>query len=211
MSADPETPDVPPEQNGAAESEVGIETMPPAESAEEAADQSSSPESSAPDAEPAEVQLGESPSDVDRLVEEQMLAQLAEAEGAESQADLPRHEIREPDMDFPKVSAELPTAQSVEFPQLGQSSSNSEPRNFDLLMDVKLPVSIELGRTSMAIAEILALGSGSIVELDKLAGEPVDLLVNNKTIAHGEVVVVDENFGIRITSLLSPQERIKSL
>jgi len=211
MSADPEIPDVPPEQNKAAEGEVGVETIPPAESAEEVAEPASGSESSAGEAQPADVQSGESPSDVDRLVEEQVLAQLAEAKGDEPHADQPGNEIREPDMNFPDVAAKSPTAQSVEFPQLGQGRSNAEPRNFELLMDVKLPVSIELGRTTMPIAEILALGNGSIVELDKLAGEPVDLLVNNKTIAQGEVVVVDENFGIRITSLLSPQERIKSL
>jgi len=70
---------------------------------------------------------------------------------------------------------------------------------------VPLPVSIELGRTTMTIEDILNLGPGSIVELDKLAGEPVDLLVNYRMIAKGEVVVVDENFGIRITDLISKQ------
>jgi flagellar motor switch protein FliN/FliY len=83
--------------------------------------------------------------------------------------------------------------------------------NIDLLMDVNLPVSIELGRTRMTISDILELGCGSIVELDKLAGEPVDILVNNKMLAKGEVVVLDENFGVRITSLVSPRERLERL
>lgn len=81
----------------------------------------------------------------------------------------------------------------------------------DRLMDVNLPVSIELGRTQLSISEILKLGSGSIVELDKLAGEPVDILVNNVTLAKGEVVVLDEHFGVRITSLVSRRERVNRL
>ena len=74
-----------------------------------------------------------------------------------------------------------------------------------------LPVSIELGRTKMKISDILALGPGAIVELDKLVGEPVDLLVNQKCVARGEVVVVEESFGLRITQLVSPEERLKKL
>jgi flagellar motor switch protein FliN len=80
-----------------------------------------------------------------------------------------------------------------------------------MLLDIELDVSIELGRTDLSIKRILEMGPGSIVELDRMAGEPVDLLVNNKVVAKGEVVVVDENFGIRIVSLVSPEDRIKSL
>lgn len=83
--------------------------------------------------------------------------------------------------------------------------------NVNLLLDVELDVSIELGGANLSIKRVLELAPGSIVELDKMAGEPVDLLVNNKVVAKGEVVVVDENFGIRIVSLVSPEERIKSL
>ncbi|MBP7462551.1 MAG: flagellar motor switch protein FliN, partial [Candidatus Delongbacteria bacterium] len=85
------------------------------------------------------------------------------------------------------------------------------PTNIDMLLDISLPITIELGRTSMLIRDILELGHGSIVELNKLAGEPVDILVNDKVIARGEVVVIDENFGVRITSLVGMEERIKSL
>ena len=99
----------------------------------------------------------------------------------------------------------------VEFQQLKQSSDIGEPRNIDLLMDVDLPVSIELGRTKMPISDILALGPGSVVELNKLAGEPADLLINYKVVARGEVVVIDENFGLRITQLMTPEERLKAL
>ena len=78
----------------------------------------------------------------------------------------------------------------------------------DLIMDVPLELTVELGRTKMQIKEILDLGAGSIVELDKLAGEPVDVLVNGKLIAKGEVVVIDESFGIRITNIVSQMERL---
>lgn len=83
--------------------------------------------------------------------------------------------------------------------------------NVQMLLDINLNVTIELGRTRLSIRKILELGPGSIIELDRLAGEPVDLLVNDKIVAKGEVVVVDEYFGIRILSLVSPEERIKQL
>jgi flagellar motor switch protein FliN/FliY len=78
-------------------------------------------------------------------------------------------------------------------------------------MDVSMQLTVELGRTKMLIKDILGMGEGTIVELDKLAGEPVDLLVNGKLIAKGEVVVIDENFGVRVTDIISPMERIASL
>lgn len=81
----------------------------------------------------------------------------------------------------------------------------------DILMDLSLPIVIELGRTRMLIKDILELGHGSVIEFDKLAGEPVDLLINDKKIAEGEVVVIDEHFGIRLTHLIKPSERIKKL
>jgi len=81
----------------------------------------------------------------------------------------------------------------------------------DLLMDIELPIVIELGRTQMSLKRILELGPGAIVEMDRLAGEPVDILINGKVVARGEVVVVDENFGVRILSLVSPEERLKLL
>ncbi len=99
----------------------------------------------------------------------------------------------------------------VEFQHLSEPAAQPEPRNIDLLMDVSLPVSIELGHTKMSISDILGLGPGSVVELNKLAGEPVDVLVNYKIVAKGEVVVIDENFGVRITQLMTPAERLKLL
>ncbi|WP_097025904.1 flagellar motor switch phosphatase FliY [Clostridium peptidivorans] len=85
------------------------------------------------------------------------------------------------------------------------------PKNIDLIMDVPLEVSVVLGRTKMNIRDILNLATGSLVELDKLAEEPVEVLVNGKRVAYGEVVVIDENFGVRITSIVSNEEKIRSL
>ncbi len=104
-----------------------------------------------------------------------------------------------------------PVVRQADFQQLSDATGEKSSRNIDLLMDVDLPVSIELGKTRMNVSDILSLGPGSVIELDKLVGEPVDLLVNSKCVARGEVVVVDENFGLRITQLVSPEERIKNL
>lgn len=89
--------------------------------------------------------------------------------------------------------------------------SKEESRNLNMLLDIPLQVTVELGRTTHSVKEILQLSSGSIIELDKLAGEPVDILVNNRLIARGEVVVIDENFGVRITNIISKEERINNL
>ncbi len=109
------------------------------------------------------------------------------------------------------VASDDQDVKQADFQQLSATSDKEGPRNIELLMDVELPISIELGRTRMRISDILALGPGSIVELDKLVGEPVDLLVNQKCVAQGEVVVVEESFGLRITQLISPEERLKNL
>lgn len=99
----------------------------------------------------------------------------------------------------------------VKFPPLGESLPPAAMQNIGLLMDVQLNLTVELGRTKQYVKDILGLGEGSIIELDKLAGEPVDLLVNNKLIAKGEVVVIDENFGVRITDIVSPSERLTKM
>ena len=111
------------------------------------------------------------------------------------------------DIDF----GSSPDVSNAQFQHLSEPASKGKTRNIDMLMDVNLPVAIELGRTKMRISDILALGPGSVVELNKLAGEPVDVLVNSKAVARGEVVVIDENFGVRITQLLTPEERLKAL
>jgi flagellar motor switch protein FliN len=84
-------------------------------------------------------------------------------------------------------------------------------RRLDLLLDVPLDLTVELGRTRMCIQDLLALGPGSVIELDKIAGEPLDILVNERLIARGEAVVVNDKFGVRITDIVSPSERIARL
>lgn len=98
----------------------------------------------------------------------------------------------------------------VSFPSLQTSMSGPVQPNMNLLMDVQMTLTVELGRTKMYIKEILGLGEGSIIELEKLAGEPVDLLASGKLIAKGEVVVIDENFGVRVTDIVSPIDRLKN-
>ena len=87
----------------------------------------------------------------------------------------------------------------------------TETKNLNMLLDIPLQITVELGRTKRSVKEILELSQGSIIELDKLAGEPVDILVNNRLIAQGEVVVIDENFGVRVTDIISQTDRIKKL
>ena len=84
-------------------------------------------------------------------------------------------------------------------------------QNLDFILDIPLQVSVELGRTKVIIKDLLQLGQGSVLELDKLAGEPLEVLVNGKLVARGEVVVVNEKFGIRLTDIISPLERIETL
>lgn len=98
--------------------------------------------------------------------------------------------------------------QMAQFQQFGTPQPVEAVDNLALLLDVPMRVTVELGRTRMTIKDILNLGAGSIVELEKLAGEPVDVLVNDKLIALGEVVVIDENFSIRVTKVVTPMERI---
>ncbi|NPV01830.1 MAG: flagellar motor switch protein FliN [Brevinematales bacterium] len=96
----------------------------------------------------------------------------------------------------------------VAFEPLQMGVESEAMGNITLLLDVPMRVTVELGRTKMTIKDILGLGEGSIIELDKLAGEPVDILVNDKAIAQGEVVVIDENFAVRVTKIVTPMERI---
>lgn len=95
--------------------------------------------------------------------------------------------------------------------QSSQYPSSEGRGNLKLIMDVPLQVTVELGSTKMRIKEILDLGVGSVIELDKLASDPVDVYVNGRLIARGEVVVIDETFGIKITDIVSPVERINNL
>ena len=89
--------------------------------------------------------------------------------------------------------------------------ANGEPASLDLILDIPLTVTVELGRSKMLINDLLQLGQGSVVELTKLVGEPLEVLVNDKLVARGEVVVVNEKFGVRLTDIVTPTERVKSL
>lgn len=107
----------------------------------------------------------------------------------------------------PEEESGAPPAES--FDQLPQDQTKDS--GLDFILDIPLEVSVELGRTRMVINDLLQLGQGSVIELSKLAGEPLEILVNNKLVARGEVVVVNEKFGIRVTDIVSPIERVKSL
>ena len=102
----------------------------------------------------------------------------------------------------------VPNVQGVQLPELSPTMGSGEQRNIGLLMDVSMELTVELGRTKWKIKEILGMGQGTIIELDKLAGEPVDILVNNNLIARGEVVVIDEKFGVRVTEIVSTMDRM---
>ena len=101
----------------------------------------------------------------------------------------------------------------MDFDQLkNEVHANSQPKpDLDVILDIPVSISMEVGRTSITIRNLLQLNQGSVIELDRLAGEPLDVLVNGTLIAHGEVVVVNEKFGIRMTDVISPAERIKKL
>ena len=114
-------------------------------------------------------------------------------------------------MQGPGFAQAPPNVQPVQFANLQAGTASSEQGNIGLLMDVFMEMTVELGRTKKLIREILGIGEGTIIELDKLAGEPVDILVNHKLIAKGEVVVIDENFGVRVTEIVSPMERMSDL
>lgn len=104
-------------------------------------------------------------------------------------------------------------AEAAAFDDLRDMSkpSGNDEMNLDVILDVPVTVSMEIGRTKINIRNLLQLNQGSVVELDRLAGEPMDVLVNGTLIAHGEVVVVNEKFGIRLTDVISPTERVKKL
>ena len=121
-----------------------------------------------------------------------------------------------PNMGMPQnmgvnMGMNVPNIQQLQYPNLNQGISGGEQGNISLIMDVFMEMTVELGRTKKSIKDILGMGEGTIIELDKLAGEPVDILVNHKPIAKGEVVVIDENFGVRVTEILSPMERVNEL
>lgn len=128
-----------------------------------------------------------------------------ESEGGEEE---PQEAAAEP------AQAAAPQGEKAEFQELREDASPSrthEDANLDVILDIPVNVSMEIGRTRMPIRNLLQLNQGSVIELDRLAGEPMDVLVNGTLIAHGEVVVVNEKFGVRLTDIISPTERVKRL
>jgi flagellar motor switch protein FliN/FliY len=113
---------------------------------------------------------------------------------------------------MPAKAQNQPAApQSAQFQELKPTPAAGAMRDMDFLLDVPLEVTVELGRTRMFIKDLLQLGQGSVIEMSKIAGEPMEILVNNKLVARGEVVVVNEKFGVRLTDIISPTERIRQL
>jgi len=117
------------------------------------------------------------------------------------QAELEMSKAKEPKLE----------AQEMQFQELKKEGPSKSSLDIDFILDIPLTVNVELGRTRMLISELLQLGQGSVVELTKLAGEPMDIYINQRLIARGEVVVVNEKFGIRLTDIISPAERISKL
>jgi flagellar motor switch protein FliN/FliY len=113
---------------------------------------------------------------------------------------------------FGNVGADIKPASSL-FPSFGSQGSGSgvTPGDLDLVLDIPVQLTVELGRTKIPIKHILQLAQGSVIELDGLAGEPMDVLVNGYLIAQGEVVVVNDKFGIRLTDIITPSERLRKL
>jgi len=197
------------EVEGTTAEEAPVEEAPAEEAAAEEAPTEEAPAEEAPAEEvAAEEAPEETPEPVEGLVTEDISPDLplegaGELAGTEDMAALFGGEEEEGGV------VEVSPAELEEFPvtELG----DGKVRKIDLLLDVELDVSVELGRKVMYVEEILRLGKGSIVELNKLAGEPVGVLVNGKKLAEGEVVVVEDHFGVRLTHLVEPKERIKSL
>jgi flagellar motor switch protein FliN/FliY len=137
-----------------------------------------------------EVELGELAEGLDQAAIEELLLEEAPTASAGSE----------------------PVIEEIELEQLLPFDADpASDTDIGLLLEVPLSISVELGRTSLTIRELLALGQGSILQLDRHAGEPVDVLVNGKRLARGEVVVIDEDFGIRVTEVVTPEERISGM
>ncbi|MDP2210605.1 MAG: flagellar motor switch protein FliN [Candidatus Aquicultor sp.] len=127
------------------------------------------------------------------------------------EADIPPIFDDDDDVFIQETVPHVRDLQPAAFDVLGVDAGGGGSNNIALLLDVVLDASIELGKTKMTISDILRLGRGSVIELDKLASEPVEFLVNSKVIARGEVVVIDDNFGIRITEIMSPKDMLEQL
>jgi flagellar motor switch protein FliN/FliY len=108
------------------------------------------------------------------------------------------------------MEAAMEAAMAPEFGELGEGAQSQDPAALSMVYDLAVPVAIELGRTRMSVQDVLALGRGSVIQLDRLAGEPIDVFVGDRRFAEGEVVVVGEQFGVRITRIISPGTRAEA-
>src|SRR5579859_2860956 len=131
---------------------------------------------------------------------------------ASAAAPWPRLTIRtRREIEEPLMNANAAEPRAAEFDTLQDEGQQSSEVNLDVILDVPVTLSMEVGRTRIPIRNLLQLNQGSVVELDRAAGEPLDVFVNGTLVAHGEVVVVNEKFGIRLTDVISPAERIRKL
>ncbi|MCD6460363.1 flagellar motor switch protein FliN [bacterium] len=139
--------------------------------------------------------------DIDALLKSQAIEENSQSTGQKENVPVPEQGITEGHS----------IAQPVEYSQLPIQTTQKTKNNIDIILDVNVEITAELGRKTMLIRDILEIGPGAVLELNKLAGEPVDLLVNNKLLARGEVVVINENFGVRIIDIVGQEQRIKNL
>lgn len=148
--------------------------------------------------------------------------EITEDDWAAAMIEQAASEDGDADSDARKVAAELAAAaedspyQARPASQLFPDFGDSEPKSgalsdFDMILDIPIQMTVELGRTKLSIRNLLQLAHGSVVELDGLAGEPMDVLVNGTLIAQGEVVVVNDKFGIRLTDIITPAERMRKI
>lgn len=144
-------------------------------------------------------------------VDEAMPEETNDKELIQTPPEMPKEAVEDSTMVL-NDQEELVSSDESPFQKMEEDTvSGSNLNSLEILFDLELPVSVELAHKNVLISDILQLGEGSILEFDKMAGEPVDILVNNKKIAEGEVVVIDDRFGIRVTNLLDPSERVKGL
>lgn len=155
--------------------------------------------------------IGSVPSETPNEAPEEDYKQVNQSETVHRDETTYQENYYEPQRENPTQNQGNINVSPAEFHQLDYNISATGTQNLDLILDVALNVSVELGRTQKTVKEILDFSTGSIIELSKLAGEAVDLMINGKLFAKGEVVVIDENFGVRILDIVSPIERVKKL
>lgn len=160
-----------------------------------------------------EAQLQKEEPEEEEVVEEESTDQDPEKQEKQAPEAADFSSIESEEIEDLGSTEEVISARHIEFAEFGESPTSIEEgdHNIDLLKDVELDVSVELGRIELPLGKVLQLAKGSVIELEKLAGEPVDILVNGRQIAHGEVVVIDEHFGVRISNLITTRKHLAGL